>query len=167
MLCNKLTIRSSKAKDAKSIHAVEKKAFGRSEEADLAETLIGSDTKTFSYVAECDDKIIGHVLLSEIKAPIKAIALAPLAVVPKYREMQIGTQLVRHAINKAKQDGYDCIFVLGDVLYYERFGFSSELASQFKSKWRSKHFMAIELRAGALKGKTGEIIYPPAFETAS
>lgn len=158
MLCNKLTIRKSKVSELTEI-----KAFDRVNEAKLVEALTNSNEKCYSYVAICDGNIVGHVFLTEIKASVKAVALAPLAVLPKYRELQIGTQLVRHAINAAKKNKYEAMFVLGDVAYYERFGFSGILADPFKIKWQSKNFMALELKENALKKKAGELVYPPAF----
>lgn len=163
MLCDTLTFRASNNKDLKAVRSVEKKAFGRSQEAKLVETLINAPDKTYSYVAKCNDEIVGHVLLTKIDAPVKALALAPLAVLPKYREMQIGSKLVRFAIEAAKANKYNAIFVLGDVLYYERFGFSSKLANPFKIKWQGDNFMALELSEGSLKGKAGELSYPQAF----
>jgi len=163
MLCDTLTFRASNEKDLKSIRSVEKKAFGRSQEAKLTQTLINSSSRTFSYVVQCNKDIIGHVLMTEIDAPVKALALAPLAVLPKYREMQVGSQLVRFAIEAAKDNKFAAIFVLGDVLYYERFGFSGKLADPFKIKWQGKNFMALELKKDALKNKAGELSYPQAF----
>ena len=163
MLCNKLTIRKSKKSDAKAIRSIETKAFGRKAEANLVDQLIPAPDHTISLVAICDGSAIGHILLTEISAPLKALALAPLAVLPDYREMQVGSELVRNAIAQARKSGFEAIFVLGDVLYYERFGFSGKLADPFKVKWQGKHFMALELVDGALSGKQGRLEYPEPF----
>lgn len=163
MLCNKLTIRPSTLKDAKAIRKVETLAFGRKAEANLVDQLIPAPDFTISLVAVCDGEIIGHLLLTEITAPLKALALAPLAVVPKYREMQVGSELVRAAINLARQAQYHAIFVLGDVLYYERFGFSGSLADPFEIGWQGREFQALELVEGALKNKKGRLNYPQPF----
>lgn len=163
MLCEKLIIRPSLPADGKSVFKVESRAYGRKAEAKLVDQLLPAPEHTISIVAECDGEIIGHVLLTEIEAPVKALALAPLAVVPEYREMHVGTALVRAGIEAAASDGYEAIFVLGDVLYYERFGFSGKLADPFQIKWQGKRFMALELAKGCLKGKKGRLVYPSAF----
>ncbi len=163
MLCNKLIIRPSENSDAKAIRKVETKAFGRKSEANLVDQLIPAPEFTISLIAECDGEIIGHILLTEIDAPIKALALAPLAVLPKYREMQVGSDLVRASVKIARDEKFDAIFVLGDVLYYERFGFSSQLADPFRVQWQSKNFMALELRENALHNKKGSLTYPEPF----
>ncbi|MGB7287932.1 MAG: N-acetyltransferase [Salaquimonas sp.] len=163
MLCNKITIRSSVEADAKMIRKVERKAFGRKSEANLVDMLIPAPEFTISLVAECDGEIIGHVLMTEIRAPAKSLALAPLAVVSKYREMQVGSELVRSALKIAKEVGFEAVFVLGDLGYYERFGFSSQLADPFEVEWQGKQFMALELKDGALRNKKGPLNYPEPF----
>lgn len=163
MLCDRVTIRPSRPEDQAGILSVERKAFGRKQEARLVDQLIPAPQYTISLIAECDGRIIGHVLLTEIGAPVKALALAPLAVLAEFREMQVGSRLVRTAIETAKTDGYEAIFVLGDVLYYERFGFSGKLADPFSVRWQGRHFMALELKDGSLKGRRGKLEYPEPF----
>ena len=163
MLCDRLTIRPSRPEDQSAILSVERKAFGRGQEARLVDQLIPAPPETISLVAECDGRIIGHILLTEIGAPVKAMALAPLAVLTEYREMLVGSALVREAIETARARRYDAIFVLGDVLYYERFGFSGKLADPFSVRWQGRHFMALELKEGVLKGRRGKLDYPEAF----
>ena len=163
MLCKKITIRPSTPGDGPAIRKVETVAFGRKAEANLVDQLIPAPDHTISLVAECDGRIIGHLLLTEIKASLRAMALAPLAVVPEFREMQVGSELVRAGISLCRESGYDVIFVLGDVLYYERFGFSSRLADPFDVKWQGRTFLALELRDNALKGKKGPLNYPEPF----
>ncbi len=53
--------------------------------------------------------------------------------------------------------------MLGDNLYYERFGFSSRLADPFEVGWQGRNFMALELVEGCLAGKSGKLAYPEAF----
>jgi putative acetyltransferase len=163
MLCDKLTIRASTSKDVKAIRKVEKQAFGRKAEANLVDQLIPAPEHTISLVAVCDGMIIGHLLLTEITAPLKALALAPLAVVPEYREMQVGSELVREGIRLSREAGFGAIFVLGDAYYYERFGFSSSLADPFDVIWQGRNFLGLELADGALKGKKGPLNYPEPF----
>ncbi len=159
----RLQLRASRKADLAAIALLHRQAFGREFEAALARALLEAPTPTLSVVAAVDRAIVGHVLLSEIGAPIAAMALAPLAVAANYREMQVGSRLVEDAIGSAKQAGYAAIFVLGDNAYYERFGFTSAAADPFEVAWQGRHFMALELRPGALKGKKGRLTYPSAF----
>jgi len=163
MLCDQLKIRHSKPKDQEVIRAIETEAFGRVAEAILVDQLVPAPEYTISLLAFCDGKAVGHILLTEIEAPVKALALAPLAVVPSFREMQVGSDLVRAGIKEARKAGYQAIFVLGDAMYYERFGFSSELADPFKVAWQGRNFMALELAPDSLVGKSGRLSYPAPF----
>jgi putative acetyltransferase len=166
MRCRQLTIRPSTPADETAIAVVQTEAFGRPYEARLALSLIHAPQTTISLVAECEGRIVGHVLLSAIEAPVPSMALAPLAVLPEFREMLVGTALVREAIACAGQSGVQAIFVLGDNLYYERFGFSSSLADPFEVGWQGRNFMALELVEGCLAGKHGRLAYPEAFFNA-
>jgi putative acetyltransferase len=162
-LAERLRVRPSRKADAVAIAALHRHAFGREAEAALALALIGDRMPTISLVGECDRAIVGHVLLSEIGAPVKAMALAPLAVAADYREMQIGSRLVTEAIRRATEAGYAAIFVVGDNGYYERFGFARSLAEPFEVAWQGRHFMALELEEGALAGRSGKLEYPREF----
>lgn len=167
MICDKLNIRTTQKSDLKSIRQIEKSAFGRNAEANLSSSLIQASQQTISLIAECDEKPVGHILMTEIDAPFKAMALTPLAVIPKYREMQVGSQLVRNALKEAKENNVAAVFVSGDPLYYERFGFSYQNASKFKGNWQGEKLMALELEPNALtkpnSNKKNMLTYPEAF----
>ena len=163
MHCKELIIRPATEHDTADVREIEIRAFGRNEEADLVDSLVIASVPTISLLAECDGVPIGHILLTEIKAPLRSLALAPLAVVPEYREMLVGTQLVRAGIAASSAAGFEAIFVLGDPLYYERFGFSVKKAAPFKCKWTGPHFMLVELAVGALAGRKGKLEYPDSF----
>lgn len=163
MLCNRIQLRPSISADAEAIAILHETAFGRDDEARLALSLIADEVPTISLVAECDGRIVGHVLLSALEAAIPAVSLAPLAVAPEFREMQVGTSLVREALRQAEANGYRAVFVLGDNAYYERFGFKSTLATAFDAPWSGNGFMALELSDGALAGQGGSLRYPAQF----
>ncbi|MFK7902461.1 MAG: GNAT family N-acetyltransferase [Nitratireductor sp.] len=168
MLAKNLKIVPSKKSDIQNICKITKTAFGSAQEAKLVESLLPSQEETISLIAKVGKEVAGHVLLTKVKAKnqnkLKAMALAPLSVLPKYREMQIGSQLVRQAIITASENKYDALFVLGDPLYYERFGFKQKAANGFKTPWPKTHFMALELKPNKLADKSDELIYPQAFE---
>lgn len=166
MLCRDVVIRPSTKKDQSAIGKLLEIAFGRYSEARLALNLLDSPEQTISLVAQSDRLVVGHVLLTAIDGPCRAMALAPLAVLPDFREMQVGSTLVREAIARARKADFQAIFVLGDNFYYERFGFLSELADPFEVGWQGQNFMALELDEGCLKGKSGKLAYPQAFFNA-
>jgi predicted N-acetyltransferase YhbS len=95
----------------------------------------------------------------------ESLALAPMAVLPKYQKQGIGAKLIKEGLKKAKKIGFDSVFVLGHKDYYPRFGF--EKASRWNIKCPFKvpdeAFMAIELSVGALKERSGIVEYPKEF----
>jgi len=129
----------------------------------LSETLLSAPADTLSFVAELDGKVVGHILLTAITGPDRALALAPLAILPAWRDMQIGTELVRHALRQAREQGWKSVFVSGQPDYYCRFGFRSHTADGANVDWQGSRFLALELENGALKDWTGPLGYPEAF----
>lgn len=158
----KALYRQSAPRDLAAIREIESLSY-LSEGSGPAETLIETADKTLSLVAEIDGKPVGHILLTEIAGPDKALALAPLAVLPEWREMQIGTELVRHALDLARKNGWRSVFVHGQPDYYCRFGFRSRTADGADTKLQGPRLLALELSHGALAGWTGQLDYPEAF----
>ena len=60
---------------------------------------------------------------------VRAMALAPMAVVPERQRAGIGSELVRDGLTHCRRQGFEAVFVVGHPTYYPRFGFS--LASGF------------------------------------
>jgi putative acetyltransferase len=52
--------------------------------------------------------------------------------------------------------------VLGHADYYPRFGFSAQMAESLQAPFSGPHFMALELKPGALKAG-GKVRYAKAF----
>lgn len=155
--------RESREDDLPAIRRVEERAYGRTGEAELAATLIAANIETLSLVAERNGKIVGHVLFSRLEGPDTSLALAPLAVDPDFRDMHIGTELVRHGLDLARRRGFTSVFVFGQPDYYCRFGFRSKLADPAAVDWQGPRFLALELETGALAGWSGPLAYPEAF----
>lgn len=163
MTISALSFRESGGADTDAIYAVEERAFGSPVEARLAVALIAEPVETISLVADADGRIVGHVLLTRVEGPDRALALAPLGVDPDWRDMQVGTELVRHALDTARERGWKSVFVLGAPDYYRRFGFRPECADCAEISWQGPNFMALELAPGALSGWAGPLTYPQAF----
>lgn len=158
-----MIVRPESASDSVAIRAVEEAAFGRVREADLVDRLRTDNDAVFSLVAIKGDQLIGHVVLSRMNAPFRALGLGPIAVLPERQRAGIGTQLIKASIAEASLAGWEGIFVLGAPAYYQRFGFDPQKAAGFTSPYAGPHFMVLPLRNGSLSAKTGEIAYPSAF----
>ena len=157
-----MVIRDEQTDDRGAIREVVEAAFRRKDEADLVDRLRNDGDGVISLVAVEDIEIVGHVLLSKMTAPFRALGLAPVSVRPHRQRSGIGSQLIRAALEQAKAQGWQAVFVLGDPRYYCRFGFAAALASGFKSPYAGPYLMALILGAD-LSVTEGSIDYAPAF----
>ena len=163
------TVRPERSEDVPAIRAVVEAASGREDEVKLVDALRDRGFVRLSLVAVEDVEIVGHILFSELdivdqKSSVKALALAPMAVIPSRQRQGIGTTLIREGLQLGANQGHRIVLVLGHPGYYPRFGFSAELARPLKSPYAGDSFMALELVPDALEGVTGEVRYAPPFE---
>jgi hypothetical protein len=93
-----MTIRLKESADWQAIHTIYVAAFGQPAEADLVRSMHDDGDLLLSLIAY-NDHPAGHIAYSHLRlheAPsIKACVLAPLAVVPSFRQQGIGAELVR------------------------------------------------------------------------
>jgi putative acetyltransferase len=97
-----------------------------------------------------------------MSAPFRALALAPVTVVPERQDAGIGSRLIRAGLERATADGWQGVFVLGEPEYYGRFGFDAALAADFTSPYAGPYFMALTLNT-ELPATEGKIDHAPAF----
>ena len=81
-----------------------------------------------SLIAENENKIVGHILLTKLKIKngqkkFDSLALAPVSVLPEYQGNGIGGMLIKEAHKKAKELGYQSVILLGHEKYYPKFGY--------------------------------------------
>lgn len=139
-------------------------AFPASAEADLVERLRRDGDAIISLVAIEDGRVVGHVMFSRMEAPFKALGLAPLAVATDKRVQGIAARLIQEGIERAQEEGWQGIFVLGDPSYYQRFGFSAQAAAGFDCRYAGPHLMLLAL-GNHLSSRTGRVDYAPAFSS--
>jgi putative acetyltransferase len=171
-----MIIRPEKIKDYKAIHEVNELAFGGKGEANLIVALRKSDSfiPELSLVAIQKGEVIGHILFSPIiikskERVISALALAPMAVHPKFQNKGVGAKLIYRGLEDCRRLGYKIVVVIGHPGYYPRFGFlpAREKGLDVAFPVPDEAFMVLELVPGALDVTQGEIIYPPEFQEAS
>lgn len=165
-------VRSEKPDDYQKIYDVNKAAFGGETEARLVNNL--RKTKGFipelSLVAEKDGEIVGHILFSIIHintdtGNIPVLALAPMAVLPKFQKQGIGSLMIREGLKKCKKLGYGIVVLVGHPDYYPRFGFTPAKEKGLKLPFDApdEAFMVYEIVPDSLAGIAGTIEYPPEF----
>ncbi|MFE0170740.1 GNAT family N-acetyltransferase [Streptomyces sp. NPDC059002] len=114
--------------DVAAVHAVHTAAFETAGEADLVDAL-RTDADAWlpglSYVAQAPDgEVAAHALITRCRVDgAPALALAPVAVLPKYQRTGAGSAVVRAVIEAARARGERLVLVLGHPAYYPRFGF--------------------------------------------
>jgi putative acetyltransferase len=143
-----------------AIRRILTEAFPSLAEANLVEQLRLDGSTRIALVATQESRIVGHVMFSEMRAPFRALGLAPVAVAADRRGRGIAAGLER-----SKAGAWEAIFVLGDPAYYQRFGFRVDAASAFVSPFAGPHFMVLALTAAGLPVRSGRIDYAPAFSS--
>jgi putative acetyltransferase len=163
-----MLVRSERPEDCAAIRLVNEEAFGRRDEADLVDRLRAQGVVLASFVAEAEGLIAGHILFSRMSIEttdklVAAVALAPLAVIPKFQRRGIGTMLMAHGLDWLRAQNEQIVLVLGHPDFYQRFGFSTDMARFIESPFNPKSFMALELKPHALDSIRGRVRYPDAF----
>ncbi|HYN27628.1 MAG TPA: N-acetyltransferase, partial [Burkholderiales bacterium] len=164
-------IREERREDAEAVHAILAAAFGREAEARLVERLRASGKIVCALVAEEKGRVLGHMVFSRIavesgNGEIPVLALAPLAVMPAFQRLGVGSALVSAGFERCRMERHARVMVVGDPLYYGRFGFVP--ASRFGLKCPfpvpEEAFMAIELEPGAFAQVSGVVRYGHEFD---
>jgi predicted N-acetyltransferase YhbS len=172
-----IILRQESAGDHQSVFEVIEKAFKNEVLSDHREHfLVDNLRKTnafipeLSIVAEIDEKIVGHILLSKIKIinkenEFESLALAPVSVHPDFQNIGIGALLIKKSHQIAKELGYKSIILLGHENYYPKFGYT--LAGKYDITLPfdvpKENCMAIELVENGLSGINGMVEYSIAF----
>lgn len=166
-------IRYEKLEDRDAIYQVNEMAFGGKTEPELVNDLREANAVVFSLVAEQDDCIVGHILFSPMiveaeNSSFEILTLSPLAVLPEYQRKGIGSQLVRAGLEECRKLGHEIVTVLGHSEYYPRFGFipagTKGIGCEFEAP--EDAWMILELKPGALAGRTGTAKFHSAFRDA-
>jgi putative acetyltransferase len=168
-----LQIRPERPADQAAIHNVQRRAFGRSEEAVLVDRLRASCPNRLSLVAERDWAVVGHVLFTpvQIDSPagsLQGMGLAPVGVLPEFQGQGIGGRLIEVGLEMLWAAQVPFVVVLGDPAYYSRFGFQPAsrlgVACEFEGV-PDGAFMIIAPHPGVLKGRPGVARYQPEFRS--
>ncbi|MGQ0601527.1 MAG: GNAT family N-acetyltransferase [Anaerolineales bacterium] len=167
-----IIIRPQNSTDCAAIRLVNENAFGGTGEANVIEALRERGQVTFSFVAEVENRIAGHILFSPVTLETKhgsfgGLSLAPLAVLPEFQRRGIGAQLARAGLDECRRLNCAFVVVLGHPDYYPRFGFERASKYGLRCEWEvpDPAFMVIELLPGALTNRAGLVKYQPEWSS--
>jgi predicted N-acetyltransferase YhbS len=84
--------------------------------------------KELDFVAIYNNQIVGNIVYAKTKIinadkEYTVLTFGPISVAPEYQRKGIGSKLVEHSKEIAKEMGYQAIIIYGDPAYYSRFGF--------------------------------------------
>lgn len=123
-------------------------------------------------VAFVENKIIGHILSTKAKIvdiqgnEHEILCVGPLSVLPDYQKKGIGSILLKHSIQTAKELGFSGIILFGNPDYYHTFGFRN--AQQYgittKDDQNFEAFMALELKNKVFETIRGRFFEDNAFK---
>ena len=166
-----IAIQPAAAEDVPALDALLRTTFAAPDEANLVRDLCVEGSMVLVFVAREEDSgaLVGMVAFSrmEVRVGVKdvqAVALAPVAVLPEYRQQGVAEALIRGGLERLEAAGVVLCFVLGDPAFYGRFGFDADIASGFESRYAGEHFMALPLQGGLIPCGDRDIAHhAPAF----
>ena len=172
-----ITIRTEIEADFTAVEQLIENTFATVEFSDQQEHKLVNRLRTsnafipeLSLVAELENKIVGYCLFTKAKInnledSYITLALAPVAVSPKFQSRGIGSKLIINGLARATTFAYKSIIVMGHDKYYPRFGFvpASNYNINAPFEVANEYFMALELQPDSLRDVLGIVEYAPEF----
>lgn len=166
-----IQIRNETAADVSIIAAVTASAFLHAPHTSHTEHFIVNALRkagqlTISLVAEADGTVIGHVAISPVSISDGArnwYGLGPISVAPEYQRRGVGSRLMRQALRLLREKGASGCVVLGEPVYYSRFGFQADSNLQLPGV-PPEYFQAISFDTSSPRGV---VSYHLAFDAAA
>jgi len=166
---SEIAIRVEQPSDAPAVAALLEEAFVGPTERDLVARLRDEGSLGLCLLAEDPaEGLLGMVafpplvLEGAVGVAPKAVALAPLAVRPDAQRRGLGSRLVREGLARWRADDVALAIVLGEPVYYARFGFSVAAARNLISPYAGPYFMALALQPEGVSG-SWRVVYPAPF----
>lgn len=129
----KITIRFERPGDEERIDVLTTEAFktashSNGDEALIIKRLRENHDLVISLVAVSGNEILGHVAFSPVTIDgvhNRWFGLAPVSVAPSRQRQGVGSLLIRRGLELLKERGAKGCALIGDPVYYSRFGFKS------------------------------------------
>ena len=85
------------------------------------------------------------------------LLLGPVSVHPTTQGEGLGAFLMRESLEKARDMGWARVMLVGDLPYYQRFGFAKLHGVEMPPPTNPERVLGLELRPGAWQGVTGQV----------
>ncbi|CAK0758558.1 putative acetyltransferase [Azospirillaceae bacterium] len=159
-----MVIFPEQASHAVIIEALLDEAFGKARSTKTVYRLREgvSPVTDLCFVGLEGDRVVGAIrfwpVVIESKTP--ALLLGPIVVASDRRKVGYGGKLIRYGVECAAAFNHKVILLVGDVSYYERFGFSRRVtqALSLPGPVDEERFLGLELTPGALTGVSGRLM---------
>lgn len=176
----KINIRLEEEKDFRKVEFLTREAFWDLYRPGCCEHLIvhkmrnvPAFVKELSYIAEEEYSIVGSIIYSKAKIindqtnEYDVLCMGPISILPSYQKKGIGSLLMTHSLERAKELGFKAVIIFGNPDYYKRFGFINAKNYNIKTSTGENFdaFMALELANGSLNGISGKFYEDKVFET--
>ncbi|MAU40703.1 MAG: GNAT family N-acetyltransferase [Kordiimonas sp.] len=178
-----MVIEQQRAEDKTAIEALLDVTFGRDRQQKAAYRLREgvSPVAGLSFVMLDGDELVGTLRFwpvkianstirhnglssvgSDVSSPedtVSALLLGPIAIKPELQGQGHGLALMAHGLKVARQNGHRIVLLVGDEAYYQKVGFSRELAKNIilPAVEDKNRFLAQELVPGSLHDIAGTV----------
>lgn len=155
-------IRAFDPTDHPMVSALITGAYGRDYESGLITSLRNAGDLAAEFVWSEQGQILGHVSLGRHLHPEGWYMISTVAVQPVARGCGIGSDLVRAALDAARQADAGAVTVLGHARYYQRFGFTRTAAEALETPFSRDNTLMYPIRIENA-GLMAELVYPTAY----
>ena len=162
-----MDIRDERPADVRSIRQVNRRAFGRDQEANIVDALRSNGGTLLSMIA-VDEDVVGHVMYSPVTiGDMTGAGLGPMAVVPERQRQGVGSDLVTTSLGRLRGAACPFVVVVGHPAFYPRFGFKPASAYGISCEWpvADEVFMILVLDRLQMQMVRGLARYRPEFST--
>ncbi|WP_457585522.1 GNAT family N-acetyltransferase [Ensifer canadensis] len=145
-----------------AIEIINEEAFGPGRFARAAARIReqGAHDRSLSFICADNGETIASVRMTPVMAgSIKGHLLGPLAVRPSHKNMGIGRELVRIAVEAARRKGSHAVILVGDPPYYQPLGFEKVryAALEFPGPVDPARVLVVPMADGVHAGLSGVI----------
>jgi predicted N-acetyltransferase YhbS len=127
--------------------------------------------RELDFVACEGERIVGNIMYSRARVlradgeAREVLCLGPISVLPELQRRGIGGHLIKESLARAKDLGFNGVFLFGNPAYYSRFGFrkAEELGVLTPDGESHDYFMGLELAPGRLNGLSGNFFADEVF----
>jgi putative acetyltransferase len=124
-----------------------------------------------ALLALAENKIVGYVLFSKVNiigaenTLFPTVAIAPLAILPTYKDSGLEEELIKHGLKEATKLGHKLMIVSGDPIFYYELGFTlaedADILAPFHSA--NDELMVLEIAENGLAPVSGTVNFPEEF----